>query len=375
MSIRARMRNALIGSVILVLAGGTATSVSAEAGAVWAWVTVRNATSGSIVYGPVDAGTWKTGEAAGITRVGTGHYQVTFYGAQSNGSGASVALVSPMGSTARTCAVVGWERSTSSEVVEVKCQTLGGTPMDSGFIVHWLAASGTGGRLAYGLNWSPTSGGTTPDESYNSRGAPNRVHPDNQTAQMRFGSQGVEGGVAIVGATDGDRILDGSFPTSCSLVRLRTVLDPHTSSPNDDTLDKYADVKCWETDGSANIYHQHVVVFMRSLGLKGVVRDKVAYVLARRSTAREYTPSTLDRYSSSKGRITVRRLGRGRYEVTFAGMPRGGGAQVTAISGSERRVCTIAGITTRAKPPRVKVSCFDGTGAPTDSRFVLAYTR
>ncbi len=71
----------------------------------------------------------------------------------------------------------------------------------------------------------------------------------------------------------------------------------------------------------------------------------------------------------------MRRLGRGRYEVTFAGMPRGGGAQVTAVSGSERRVCTIAGITTKASPPRVKVSCFDGGGALRDTRFVLAYTR
>ncbi len=374
MSIRARIRNALVGSLILVMAGGTATSVSAEAGAVWAWVTVRNATSDSIVYGPVDAGSWNKG-GAGIHRVGTGHYQVTFYGAQSKGSGARVALVSPMGSSARTCAAVGWERSTSSEVVEVKCQTLGGTPMDSRFIVHWLAAAGTGGRLAYGFNWSPTSVGASAAEAYNSRGGPVVVHPDNQTAQLRFGSQGVDGGVAIVSATDGDRNLDGSFPTSCSLARLTTVLDPHTSSPTDDTLDKYADVKCWETDGRANIYHQHVVVFMRSLGLKGVLRDKVAYVQARRSTARSYTPATLDRYSSSRGRITVKRLGKGRYEVTFAGMPRGGGAQVTAISGSERRVCTVAGITTKAKPPRVKVSCFDGTGSPKDTRFVLAYTR
>lgn len=270
---------------------------------------------------------------------------------------------------------MSWARDTSSEVVEVRCQTLDGTPRDSKFVVHWLAASGTDGRLAYGFNWSPTSGGTNPDESYNSRGAPNTVQPDDQTAQMRFGSQGVDGGVALVSATDGDRVVDGSFPTSCSLVRLTTVLDPHDPGSGDDTLDKYADVKCWETDGRANIYHQHVVVFLRSIGLKGVLRSNVAYLHASRPTTRSSVPSAFDRYSSSGGRITVRRLDRGRYEVTFAGMPKGGGAQVTAVKGSERRVCTIAGITTSASPPRVRVSCFDGSGALRDTRFTLAYTR
>ncbi len=375
MSIPGRWRHGLIGSVFVLVSAATAAPVSADAGAVWAWVTVRNATSDSLVSGSPDAGSWNSG-GAGIHRVGTGHYQVTFYGAQEAGSGASVALVTPMGSTPRTCAAVSWERVTSSEVVEVRCQTLGGTPKDSRFVVHWLAASGVGGRLAYAFNWSPTSNGGSPDEVYDSRGGPIEVHPDNQTAQLRFGDQGVDGGIAIVAATDGDRSVSGSFPTSCSLARLTTVLNQHTiPDPGDDTLDKYADVKCWEIDGSANIYHQHVVVFMKGLGLKGVVRSRVAYVWARKPSTRSYTPSSLDRYSSSGGAIRVRRLGTGRYEVSFAGMPKGGGAQVTAVSSAERRVCTIAGITSTSTPPRVRVSCFDGSGAPRDTRFTLAYTR
>ena len=205
MSVLGRWRHALVGSVVLLLAGVTATPGLADAGAVWAWVTVRDATGDSLVSGPTDAGSWNSG-GAGIHRVGTGHYQVTFYGAQDNGSGASVALVSPMGSTPRTCAAVSWERVTSSEVVEVRCQTLDGTPRDSRFVVHWLAASGIGGRLAYGFNWSPTSDGGGPDEGYNSRGGPIVVHPHDQTAQLRFGDQGVDGGVAIVSATDRDRV-------------------------------------------------------------------------------------------------------------------------------------------------------------------------
>jgi hypothetical protein len=375
MTIPGRWRHVLAGSVILLLTVTMATPALAQGGAVWAWATVRNATGDSLVSGPLDAGSWNSG-GAGIHRVGKGHYQVTFYGAQESGSGADIALVSPMGATPRTCAVVSWERVTSSEVVEVKCQTLAGRPIDSRFVVHWLAASGIGGRLAYGFNWSPTSVGASPDEAYNSNGGPITVQPVNQRAQLRFGSQGIDGGVAIVSATDRDRVVDGSFPTSCSLAGLTTVLDPHRmQDPNDDTLDKYADVTCWETDGADNISHEHVVVFMKNLGLKGVVRRNVATLVARRPTTGTYEPSPSESYSSSGGPITVRRLGAGRYEVTFTGMPAGGGAQVTAFNGAERRVCTIAAITTASTPPRVGVSCFDGSGAPRDTRFTLAYTR
>jgi hypothetical protein len=375
MSMPGRWRHALVGLVVL-LAGTQAAPASASAGAVWAWVTVRTATGDSLVSGPIDAGSWNAG-GAGVHRVDTGHYQVTFYGAQQMGSGADVALVSPMGTTPpRTCAVVSWERVTDSEVVEVKCQKLDGTAIDSRFIVHWLAASGVGGRLAYGFNWSPTSGGNPPDEAYDSTGGAIAVHPDGEIAELRFGSQGVDGGVAIVSATDGVRFTAGSFPTSCSLTGLTTVLDPHSvPNPADDTIDKYVDVKCWEIDGQTNIYHQHVVVFMKGLGLKGVLRKKVAYLVARKPSAASYTPAALDRYSSSGGRITVHRLGTGRYDVTFGGMPRGGGAQVTAFNGAERRVCTIAGISTATTPPHVRVACFDGSGAPRDTRFTLAYTR
>ena len=202
----------------------------ADAGAVWAWVTVRNAHGDSLVSGPKDAGSWNNG-GAGVHRVGTGHYQVTFYGAQENGSGADVALVSPMGSTARTCAVVGWERVTSSEVVEVKCQTLGGTA-DRQPVRRPLARRERRGWAArVRLQLEPHQQWRAARTRRTTRaGGPIVVHPDNQTAQLRFGSQGVDGGVAIVSATDRDRVIDGSFPTSCSLARLTTVLDPHNVS-------------------------------------------------------------------------------------------------------------------------------------------------
>ncbi|MFN8620628.1 MAG: hypothetical protein U0869_07805 [Chloroflexota bacterium] len=378
MAVTKSMRGGRLVAALVLTAGGLASGsvpATAQATAQWAWATVRNGTGDSLVSVATDAGS-VSGGGAGVHRVGTGHYQVTFYGAQKNGSITSVAVASPIGTTARTCATGTWMRSTDSEVVEVFCQTLDGVAMDSGFVVHWLAAQGTGGVLGYGWNGSPTDNCGGPGESYSSVGGSNQTCPVNGNAETRFGSLGVDGGVAIVGAKDQIAFQAGSFPTSCSLVSLTTVLNPHNvGNPSDDTTDKFADVRCWETNDTNNIYHEHVVVFMKGLGLKGTVRKTVAYLVARRPTAASYHPAQLDRYTSSGGAITVKRLGTGHYAVTLDRMPKGGGAQVTVLDGSERRVCTIAGITTRAVPPTIRVSCFDGAGVATDTRFVLAYTR
>jgi hypothetical protein len=265
--------------------------------------------------------------------------------------------------------------------VEVLCQTLDGVRIDSGFVLHWLAASGVGGRLGYGYDWSPTSNCGTPQHAYNSNGRPVATCPvtidGTPMAEMRFIDQGTTGGVALVTATDRDHSAAGSYPTSCTIGRWAGVLDQHSvSDPDDDTFDERVDVRCWETDDTFNIYHEHVTIFMKGLGLKGIVRDKVAYLVARKPVqAAPYSPARADRYSSSSGRITIDRTAKGRYTVTLAGQPTGGGAQVSALAPGERRVCTVAGIGTKRAPATIKVACFDKDGAPRDTRFVLAWTR
>ncbi|HNO66832.1 MAG TPA: hypothetical protein PKK39_10835, partial [Tepidiformaceae bacterium] len=113
----------------------------------------------------------------------------------------------------------------------------------------------------------------------------------------------------------------GSFPTSCTLRGWAGVLDEHNiSDPNDNTFDERVDVRCWETDDVDNIYHEQLTLWMKGLGLKGVIRKGVAYAVVRKpSQATAYVPAKADRYSSSGGTVTVRRTAVGRTTVTFAG--------------------------------------------------------
>jgi hypothetical protein len=377
---RAGRWSAVAAALVLGTAFTAGPVAAGGADAKWAWATFRSTGSDTLLSQGKSAGAWNAG-GAGLHRVSTGDYQVTLYGALSAGAGAHVPFVTPIGTTARTCAIADWSPSGGSLVVEVLCQTLDGDRIDSGFVLHWLAASGVGGRLGYGFNWSPTSNCGSPLSDYSSNGSDVRTCPvtidGKPMAEMRFIDQGTAGGVALVTATDRDRVLDGSFPTSCTVARWAGVLDEHTvSDPNDDTFDERVDVRCWETDDTFNIYHEHITVFLKGLGLKGIVRDRVAYLVARMpSRDAPYTPSKVDRYSSSGGRITIDRTAVGRYTVRLGEQPTGGGAQVSALAPNERRVCTVAGIGTNRAPAMIKVACFDKNGTPKDTRFVLAWTR
>jgi hypothetical protein len=197
-------------------------------------------------------------------------------------------------------------------------------------------------------------------------------------AQIRFFGQGTDGGVVQVSALTKLRTEpeEEDFPGSCTLVGFPTMSNDHgtTLDPSDDTVDKWVDVRCWEPDGDDEIYREHVVVFMKGLGLKGIKRKHVAYVVARRPQSASYVPGAISTYNSAGGTNRVRRLGTGSYEVTLAGMPLGGAAQVTPMIESARHVCSVASIERSAPPQRVRVRCFDGAGVPADVRFSLSYT-
>ncbi len=374
------VRGAGLGAVLLLAAQLVAgPALAGGADAKWAWATFRRGNADTLLSQGKSAGAWNAGGAS-LHRVSTGDYQITFYGVLSEGAGAQIPLVTPISGTARTCAVADWSASGQSMVVEVLCQTLDGDRVDSGLVAQWLSAAGIGGQLGYGFDWSPTSNCTTPLEAYNSNGGGVRTCPVNDAAQMRFLYAGTSGGAALVSATDRIRFRDGSYPTSCTLRDWAGVLDEHNvGDPNDNTFDERVDVRCWETDDTDNIYHEQVTVWMKGLGLKGVIRQGVAYAVVRKPSATAaYTPAKADRYSSTGGAITVRRTAVGRTTVTFAGQPTGGAAQVTPItplSADARRVCTVVSIGSTAAPATIKVACFDKDGAPADTRFVIAWTR
>ena len=354
-------------------AGATATAegtTTAIVTAAWAWLVVRHPTNDD-VKGP---GTYAGNSSGGMNFVdhqGLGQYLVTFNGVPADHGNV---LVSTLGRQPKICSPVGWTRTSEAELVEVRCFTRVGAPANGTFVINWVSAAGIGGKFAYGLNASPTSNCGMPIEQYVSNGGEIFNCPvTNGVARLKIDWLGSDRGTVQV-TTFGKRAgEDEASPGVCAALDFY----PHDAGPGI-ADSEWVDVKCFEPDGTWQIYRQHDVWFMQGLGMKGIDRSNVAYVFANRPSASSYTPNARYSYSSADGTNTVTRVGVGRYVVKLRGMPPGGSAQVTAFiesSTARLRHCVVGGIETSDLPQRVRVRCFNKGGDLVDTAFTLAYAR
>lgn len=67
-----------------------------------------------------------------------------------------------------------------------------------------------------------------------------------------------------------------------------------------------------------------------------------AFVWANEPSSASYTPSAQLAYNSSGGAVTITRASTGAYNVTFAGLARGGGKVQAAVYGEGGNTCKIA---------------------------------
>jgi hypothetical protein len=356
-----------LGLAVIALVGPWGARSVAAATAKWAWVVVRQS-SGDYVPRARDRGN-SEGSAVSVTDLaglfGAGVYGISFDGV---GTAHGIVLVSTLGTGARMCQADSWDITNDDVSVLIVCYDRAGAPSRATFIVNWLAGEGTGGRLAYARNFSPTSNCGKPADIYHSLGGAISVCPlQGSQAEIRIEQLGSSRGTAQVSATT-RRATSGDVPSAgyCGVIAFYAARNL--------TRDEWVDAQCFESDGSPQIYREHDVWFMQGLGMKGVDRTNVAYLLADRQKSSSYVPDHAYAYSSAHKDARVRRQGKGRYLVTLPGMPKGGSAQVTPYGRAQRR-CVIASISTRSLPQQVGVRCFDGQGDPRDSAFTLAYAK
>ena len=357
---------AAVGALPSRSAGGPGLPATAE----WAWIVVRDPDTDQAKPTGVGSGN----STDGINYVdyqATGVYVLTLSGV---GAAQGNVLVSPLGPDPRICAPASWATTTGDELVEVRCFTRTGAPANATFVLNWLTASGTGGRLAYALDFSPTSNCGTPNHQYDSMGGTIATCPATyDTARYKIPSLGSARGTVQV-TPNAHRAIDADLSAGiCDLVGFYGQIQPDTY-----ISDEWIDVKCFETNGTAQIYRENEAWFMQGLGMKGVDRTNVAYLLADKPGTSSYTPDADYSYSSEGGINEVTRLGTGRYVVTLHRMPKGGSAQVTAYMGvptAAPRHCVIASIAKSSAPATIGVRCFDLAGTLADSKFTLAYAR
>lgn len=360
-------------------AGSTRSTASprpAAATAKWAWVVSRKL-NGSWIPARHDRGN-SSGDANSVTHQAPGWYIVSLPDVAPAGGETGSVLVSTFGQQPRICAPGDWDVVGGQVNVTVRCFTRSGTPADSTFVLNWLAASGTGGRLAYARNFSPTSNCGSPQQAYDSRGGniSNCPITDDETltggARLRFPGLASNRGTVQVSAIA--RRATDEFITAgvCDLLRFLPARD--VTSDADFADHEWVDVRCYEPDADTQIYRRHYVWFMEGLGMKGMARKNVAYLFAAKPKVGSYAPERRYRYSSAGKAGRVYRLGTGSYQATLPGMPLGGSAQVTAL-GKQARHCVVASIERTALPQRVGIRCFDLAGQRRDTKFTLAYAK
>jgi hypothetical protein len=358
--VRALAVTALAALCVVVLSGPAAQAASAN----WAWIIVRHT-------GDHTPPTRDRGNSAGsVNRVvdlsgllGPGTYGVELDDVGPNPEEHGAVLVSTLGRKPRMCTPYSWEATNDDVSIVVACFTRTGDPAPAAFVLNWLAASGTGGRLACATDHSPVGKCGPVSDSYHSQGSQivNCAPPG--TAELSIGALGPSGVVqthALTRTSSGD-----ASAAYCSLAALAA---------------GQVTTACFDVAGAGQVARRYSMWYLDGLGLKGVVGTKVANLLADKPKRDSYRPPADHRYASSGKTPRIERLGRGRYQVTLPGTPGGGSAQVTPVAvpngsgGWVPRHCIISSIAPR-KPQRVGVRCFNPTGALADSRFMLSYAK
>jgi hypothetical protein len=99
------------------------------------------------------------------------------------------------------------------------------------------------------------------------------------------------------------------------------------------------------------------------------------YVWAHQPDVANYVVNTGYEYNSTGGQVQIVREAVGAYRVRFAGMAVSGGvAHATAYGSTNSDFCTVQSWVQSGADLLLRVRCFDGTGAATDTRFVANFT-
>lgn len=325
---------------------------------VWGYLWANDGTSAS--YTP---STWYQRNSAGasntIERTGTGAYTVHFtkLGIYWGGT----VDVTAYGSGSEACKVANWGPTLSDMKVNVRCFDAAGNPADTQFAAAFTRPTSS---TRFGYVWAnnPWSASYTPSSWYqfNSTGATNTItRSSTGIYQVKFPSIGGAGGTAKVTAY-------GSGNESCKI-----------TSWSSFGTDVNLNVACQTPAGTlADAYF--TATWHDTIGVLGTLTDSATergFVWADQQSSASYTPSTYYQYNSDGLTNTITRSAVGTYQVTLPGLgTTRGHPEVTAYGPSVSTTrCKIQNWGSSSGNEFVNVLCFDATGAPADSRYVLTF--
>ena len=345
---------ALLAVAVLPVAGQAAETQ-------WGWAVVRQpGANGYRITNPKD-GRSSSGGRIKVERFRKGIHRITFKGV--DGTGGNV-QVSALTNGSGICGLVEWRAGTPVRI-EVVCLDRRGFRRDLPFVVSYVAPDGPAlTRFGYLLNLRPDQD-HAPETQFITTGEEVTVGPDGVgDTTARFPGIGIEPGGNVQITPTLDRAACGAT----------------NSGQGGD--DHFISVRCVRLDGSA-FGSAYSLLFSDVVGLKYIEPGSRALLRADRARESSYVPNADYLSVTPSGKVRIRRLGKGRYEVTLKSMPLGGAAHVTAdvsadgpgpLAGGTR--CNVSGIGKSKKPLKIGVSCWNDKGTKRkDSKFYLSYAK
>jgi hypothetical protein len=293
-----------------------------------------------------------------VTTTAIGKYEVRFENLA--GSGGNVIAQAHETAAAR-CQVEGWSSDGADLVARIACfERVTAAPIASKFVA-WYVRGGTprSGRaeLAY-LKTDFATASHTPSAAfqYSSAGGNHTV------ARTGLGRYSVTLANQAGGGGNAHATAFGTLPGTCNVVGWG---DDWTNAAN-----AVVDVACFDLAGNP-ADRLFSLRFLRALGSE---TTDLQYLYSHAPSAATTTPTrSYAHFASASRPATVRRTSTGVYAVELPGtVAIESVASVTAYGG-QGVSCQTAAWSSSGDGVTIPVRCYGGTGALTDSRFVLAY--
>jgi hypothetical protein len=304
------------------------------------------------------------GEFNSITRSGVGSYTIRHLNL---GIGGGTVHVTAYGPGTAQCKVVNWYPSGADQLVNVKCHTLQGAPVDTQFTESYTNLRSTSTRYPLAYLWAdqPTSASYVPFAGYQSNpsGALNRITRASVGSYTAFLPNLGMGPNLGVGAGHVEVTAYGSDAERCKVV-----------SWGPSGSDQAVRVKCF-TVGGQPVDTQFTLTYASGDSILDLGSTyNAAYGWANNPTSASYTliqPYTyntnMNLYPPSAS--TARRLGVGDYATNYPVGLQNGNVQVTAY-GIGSGFCKVAFWNST---DGIRVRCYNASGALTDTQYDIAF--
>jgi len=281
-----------------------------------------------------------------VRHVDTGRYEVMIPGLVGFGATHAAAY----GWDAADC-IAGDTEAPTYSLVDVECFDAAGNPVDHVFTLSFTNVNQSGQQLAY--MEVESDGAIWTSRHFNTGGGLSTVTRQGSTYVVRIPGLGSGSGhVQVTSALDTSRCKAVSWSQSGS--------------------DKVVLVRCWHRTRFPYAENApFILTYVNQQNILGVPGHESAYAQADQPTASDYTVYAGRWYSTTGYAPTVSHSDVGSYVMTFPGVHVYDGDVQVAAYGSGPEFCATASWSYNI----VQVQCYDGGGAPVDTRYTVAFTR